>query len=127
MMIITELPFERMALNNLPMPDDLSLADQMMYVILPCLYQAHKANLVTKEQAKAIKQQCMARYEKGKDMEKSNADWCRTWKRCEKPARDWAMEPTKENGDKLYAAIYRLPDEWRLTRNLKEIDNNEQT
>lgn len=58
------LPFERLAMRNEPMPDDLDLADQLMFQALAMLYSRYRREEISRENASAEKQRMCFQYRK---------------------------------------------------------------
>lgn len=61
---MTELSYEREAMQNNPMPDGLSLLDQLMYQNLALLYYRYHCGAITREQAKAVKGKLLFSYDR---------------------------------------------------------------
>lgn len=61
---MTELPYEREAMQNNPMPDGLTLLDQLMYQNLALLYYRYHCGAITREQAKTAKGKLLFSYDR---------------------------------------------------------------
>lgn len=59
----TELPYERLAMHNAVIPQDLVGADVLCYLALCHVYKLYNDKLIGKEQGAAMKRQIMLAYE----------------------------------------------------------------
>lgn len=103
---------ERAAMHGKPMPDGLSLIDQVYFQGLAYLYARFRAGMITREQGSEEKKKMLyARNEALREAE--FGDRCRQhaielWKRIESCASMYAKESTIEHADALYSAIYGI-------------------
>ena len=110
----TEIPFERDAMDGKPVPKQLDIADSCLYIALKNLYAMYHNRLISRDDAKEEKQRLVYNWTK----DKSNIEFLNreseTLRRKIGEASDmYKREPTIETADKLYAAFYNLPDDWR--------------
>ncbi len=104
-----ELPYERQAMQAQPMPDGLSLEDQLMYQALSILYARYKRHELTREQAAADKGRLL--YEHDRRVRSAEADrrlakWHTDLRKSIEAAQCYyRKERTIENADALSAAI----------------------
>lgn len=118
-MAVIELPFERAAMRGEEMPGGLCLAEQRTYLALRLLYaEYHKGN-IAREQAALEKRKLLAQMEHELKAENLNEQISQLWKHIEEPARNYSLNPSIETADRFYAAVYGLPDDWRLKRGEK--------
>lgn len=71
---MTELSYEREAMQNNPMPDGLSLLDQLMYQNLALLYYRYHCGAITREQAKTAKGKLLFSYDRKQRQDKMAAE-----------------------------------------------------
>jgi hypothetical protein len=104
------LPYERAALNGEPMPDGLTLEDQLCFQALALLYRRYRAGSVSKnvgaEEAWKIRSSCQVRKEALAFERKCNSHSVRLWKAVEGAANAYQKERTLENADRMIEAIY---------------------
>ena len=107
-----ELPYERAAMHNEPMPDGLDLADQLCYQALSLLYARYHAGRITRERGEMEAR--MIRRKRDENI-KSNAfgDKCREhaaklWRNIEWSVTDYQKNRTTESADRLLMAIYGI-------------------
>ena len=109
-----EFEFERKAMKNEPCPKDLDIIDTAIYMALRCLYSMYRHGLISREKAAEEKKTIVFNMEK----EKSKLDFLNRESealknKIEEASGRYKNDPTIENADKLYAAFYNLPDDWR--------------
>ena len=108
-----QFPWEKKALKGEPLPEGLNAAEARYYLSLRSLYQWYKDGQISKEGAKGEKDILLRAYERDiADMRGCHiaADII---VRAESPAQDYAKDPTRENAERLFRAIYNLPENWR--------------
>lgn len=77
-------PFERAAMQNDPMPEGLTGAEQILYQGLALLYRRYRSGQLSREQGRREKAQLVRRFEQQQFQ-------CKTW---EQMAKRWsALEP----------------------------------
>lgn len=109
-----EFEFERKAMKNEQCPKDLNVIDTAIYIALRYLYSMYKNGLISRE--KAIEEKKTIVFNMSN--EKSKLDFLNRESKALKnkigeASDQYKNEPTIENADKLYAAFYNLPDDWR--------------
>lgn len=109
-----EFGFERKAMKNEPCPKGLDIIDTAIYMALRCLYAMYRHGLISRERATEEKKTIIFNMAN----EKSKLDFLNRESQALKnkigEASDrYKNEPTIENADKLYAAFYNLPENWR--------------
>lgn len=111
-------PFERAAMQNDPMPEGLTGAEQILYQGLALLYSRYRSGQLSREQGRREKAQLVRRFEQQQFQ-------CKTW---EQMAKRWsALEPcvsrfrvAKTEQEAIKAAravietIYGVPMIWEV-------------
>ncbi len=104
-----ELPYERQAMQAQPMPEGLSLEDQLMYQALSILYARYKRHELTREQATAEKGKLVYEHDRRKKIEGASSDlakWHHDLRREIEAAQcRYRKEHTIEAADALSAAL----------------------
>lgn len=102
-------PFERDAEQGMPMPDGLSLTDQLAYQFLKNLYERVKRGSVTREQAILEKGKMTHQYNLAKEELEAYSvlgnRWAGLLKRAEGAQIRYQMDRTLENADLLSAIL----------------------
>lgn len=102
-------PFEREAEQGAPMPDGLSLPDQLAYQFLKNLYDRIRRGSVTREQAALEKGRMTHQYNLAKEtLSRYSAlgdRWSELLKRTEGAQIRYQMDRTLENADLLSAIL----------------------
>ena len=111
---VSGVNFERAAFLREPMPDGLCMSEQKAFLALRFLYAEFDRGVIDKEQAALEKRKLLAQMEHELKIDKLNERIAQLWKRIEQPAREYVFDSTIENADKFYAAVYGLPDDWRV-------------
>ena len=110
-----EIPFERQAMKNEPMPEGLSGAEQILYQGLALLYQRYRSGYIDNGYAKREKKELLAAYEAAKfDL----GMWEQGRKRMERivgPVADYWMNPTMEKANEIIDLIYGCKHKWKET------------
>ena len=105
-----ELPYERAAMHNEPMPDGLDLSDQLCYQALAILYARYHSGKITREQgekeARMIRRKREENIKSNEFGEKCREHSMKLWKDIEQSANAYQRDRTLENADRLIAAIY---------------------
>lgn len=106
--------FERLAMAGEPVPKDLDIADACLYMGLKYLYAMHKARLMDRKTATEEKRNLVFCHQKIKSqIEFLNRESEALRARIHEASENYKKNRTLENADKLYAAFYNLPEEWR--------------
>lgn len=97
-----------------PVPKYLDAADAGLYMGLKSLYAMHKAGLMDRRTATDEKQNLVFCHQKSKSqLEFLNRESEALRGRIQKASENYKNNRTLENADKLYAAFYNLPENWR--------------
>lgn len=98
---------EDIAFRGGPMPDLRSQAQCVLFQALRNLYNYATRVQMTPEQGRREKQQIMHSYKINRFLEEVEEETVQMWKRIEIAAANYAKNPSVENADELYEAIYR--------------------
>lgn len=102
---ITEIPFERQAMNGEPMPDGLGFPYQLLFLGLRDLYHQYKQGWVDKETARQEKIALIRQCETFLIMEENASHWIEMFKRVEAASTNYRKDRTLENADILLACV----------------------
>lgn len=94
------------------MPEGLTSAAQIFFLKARALYRSP----VSPEQGRSEMKELEYQYINDRVKENEMLLYSRLWVRIEIPALIYATEPSVENADKFYAAVYNMPDDWRAKR-----------
>lgn len=109
-----EFSFEREAMQEQPLPKGLDVADSCIYIALKNLYAMYHKKLISRDDAKEEKQRLIYNWTTDKSkIEFLNRDSEALRDKISVASEDYKENPCIENADKLYAAFYNLPDDWR--------------
>ena len=109
-----EFPFEKMAMNEEPMPRGLDVADACLYMGLRYLYAMYKRKLIDRGRATEEKKRLVFNWAEGKKkLEFLDRESKVLRDRIELASKEYSENPTIQNADLLYAAFYNLPKDWR--------------
>ena len=115
---MTEFSFEREAMLGQPLPKMLDIADSCLYVALKNLYAMYHNKLISRKDATEEKRRLIYNWTTGKSkIEFLNRDSEVLKNRIGVASEDYKNNPCIETADKLYAAFYNLPDDWRTMNN----------
>lgn len=107
-------PFENDAMAGKPLAYKLDIADSCMYVALKYLYAMYRNGLITRKYASEEKDTLARNWTLHKSrLEFLDRDSEVLKKRIGNASDEYKNNPTIENADKLYAAFYNLPEDWR--------------
>ena len=109
-----EFPFERRAMQGEPLPERLDIADSCLYVALKNLYAMYHSKLISRKDATEEKKRLIYNWE----TDKSKLDFLNRESEALRDkilvaSENYKNNPSIENGDKLYAAFYNIPENWR--------------
>ena len=96
------------------MPPKLDIADSCLYMALKSLYAMYRAALIKRKEATEEKRRIVYNWtvDKSKlDFLNRESDALRD--KIGAASAEYAETPTIDNADKLYAALYNLPENWR--------------
>lgn len=89
---------------------ELNAAQWLYFYRLREVYRLFKANKATKDDCERLKQKWTAQYEHDRNdvvrLSEMYKILSEHWKRIETPAREYAMNPTIENADAFFQAVY---------------------
>lgn len=109
-----EFPFERMAMQKEPLPKDLDIADSCLYVALKNLYAMYYEKLISRTAATEEKKILVRNWKEDKSkLEFIDRDSKSLMEKIGTASQEYRNNPCVETADKLYAAFYNLPDDWR--------------
>lgn len=111
---MTEFPFEKDAMNGRPLTQGLDIADSCLYIALKNLYAMYRNKLISRKDATEEKRRLIYNWTTDKSkIEFLNRDSEELRNKISVASEDYKKNPCIENADKLYAAFYNLPDDWR--------------
>ena len=109
-----EFSFERQAMDGKPLPQELDIADGCLYIALKNLYAMYRNKLISRKDAAEEKKRLIYNWTTDKSkIEFLNRDSEELRDKIGVASEDYKENPCIENADKLYAAFYNLPDDWR--------------
>ena len=111
---MTEFTFEREAMQGNPLPQGLDIADSCLYVALKNLYAMYQNKLISRKDATEEKRRLVYNWTTDKaKIEFLNRESETLRDKIGTASEDYKNNPCVETADKLYAAFYNLPDDWR--------------
>ena len=111
---MTEFDFEREAMQGKPLPQGLDIADSCIYVALKNLYAMYREKLISRKDATEEKRRLIYNWTTDKSkIEFLNREADGLKNKIGVASDDYKNNPCIETADKLYAAFYNLPDDWR--------------
>ena len=111
---MTEFTFEREAMQGKPLPQGLDIADSCLYVALKNLYAMYQNKLISRKDATEEKRRLVYNWTTDKaKLEFLNRDSESLKNKIAAASEEYKNNPCIETADKLYAAFYNLPDDWR--------------
>ena len=114
-----EFEFERKAMKNEPCPKGLDVVDTAIYMALRYLYAMYKRGLISREKATAEKETIVFNWKTDKSkLEFLNRETKALREKIGGASAEYAKNPTIENAERLYCALYNLPENWREKQNL---------
>lgn len=112
-----ELAFERDAMRGKPLPQGLDIADSCLYVALKNLYAMYHNRLISRKDATEEKRRLIYNWTTDKSkIEFLNRDSESLKIKIGASSENYKNNPCIETADKLYAAIYNLPENWRCKK-----------
>ena len=109
-----QIEFEKDAMHGEPLPKGLDVADSCLYIALKNLYAMYRQGLISRKDASEEKKRLLQNWitEKSKiDFLNRKSDELRN--KIGDASEKYKNAPCIENADKLYAALYNLPNDWR--------------
>ena len=111
---MTEFTFEREAMQGNPLPEGLDIADSCLYVALKNLYAMYQNKLISRKDATEEKRRLIYNWTTDKaKLDFLNRDSETLRDRIGAASEEYKNNPCIETAEKLYAAFYNLPDDWR--------------
>ena len=111
---MTEFTFEREAMQGKPLPQGLDIADSCLYVALKNLYAMYQNKLISRKDATEEKRRLVYNWTTDKaKIDFLNRDSETLRDKIGAASEEYKNNPCVETADKLYAAFYNLPDDWR--------------
>ena len=111
---MTEFSFEREAMQGNPLPQGLDIADSCLYVALKNLYAMYQNKLISRKDATEEKRRLVYNWTTDKaKIEFLNRESETLRDKIGTASEDYKNNPCIETAEKLYAAFYNLPDDWR--------------
>ena len=115
-----EFSFERQAMRGEPLPQGLDIADSCLYVALKNLYAMYRNKMISRKDATEEKRRLVYNWTTDKSkIEFLNRDSEALRYKIVTASEEYKNNPCIESADKLYAAFYNLPDDWRNLKNGK--------
>ena len=112
-----EFEFERKAMKGEPCPKELDIADTCAYMALKSLYRMYKNGLISRRDAAKEKETIVFNWETEKSKLKFlNRETKELKEKIGTASAEYAKNPTIENAERLYCALYNLPENWRDKR-----------
>ena len=112
-----EFAFEREAMQGQPLPKRLDIADSCLYVALKNLYAMYHNKLISRKDATEEKKRLVYNWTTDKTkIEFLNRESDVLGTRIGAASNEYKNNPCIENADKLYAAFYNLPEDWRQNK-----------
>ena len=109
-----EFPFERDAMKGDPLPHGLDIADSCLYVGLKHLYAMYYGKHISRNEAKEEKNRLVYNWTRDKsELEFLSREALSLSTRISNASEEYKQNPSIEAADKLYAAFYHIPDDWR--------------
>lgn len=107
------IELEKSAMRGDPMPKSLNVSEQLAYLSMRNLYERFKQKLISSADAKVEKQIINNTLEQNQTYEDLLAYTRAMWTKIDEAGTAYAKEPTIENAEVFYAAVYNLPKNWR--------------
>lgn len=119
-----EIPFERAAAANEPMPEGLNGAEQILYQALALLYQRYRSGYIDAGYAKREKKELLMAYEAAKfDL----SMWEQGRRKLESivgPVADYWREPTLTKANRIIDLIYGCEHKWKKGEQTRTLDRS---
>ena len=111
---MTEFTFEREAMQGKPLPQGLDIADSCLYVALKNLYAMYQNKLISRKDATEEKRRLVYNWTTDKaKLDFLNRDSETLRDKIAAASEEYKNNPCVDTAEKLYAAFYNLPDDWR--------------
>ena len=99
---------EDLAMHGAAMPDELSTAEQLLFLKFRLLYQTAALGSITPEQGRREKIAILDRYRLDSFDEKCWRHTRKLWKNIEAAGSAYAQDRTVENADRFHEAVYGM-------------------
>lgn len=106
---LLELPYEKIAMSGGEMPDNLSGADQQMFLELRLLYDSHKRGIIDREAARREKAKLLDEYKANLLMDVFCKQWAQQHTKTEQARQAYRKNRTLENADAVILAFEGVP------------------
>lgn len=106
---LMELPYERIAMAGGEMPDNLSSADQQMFLELRLLYNSHKRGIIDRETARKEKIKLLNNYHANTVVDNLTKQWAQSHMKTEQARQAYRKNRTLENADAIILAFEGVP------------------
>lgn len=107
--------FEKNAMRGDPLPKGLDIVDSCLYIALKNLYAMYRQGLIRRKDASEEKKRLMQNWTTDKSkIEFLNRDADALRDKIGTASEDYKNNPCIETSEKLYAALYNLPNDWRM-------------
>lgn len=107
-----ELPFERAAMKNEPLPDGMRQSDNRAYLALRSVYRAFKTGNITRETAVREKMEVAKAWENDKYFDSLNDYRVEFTKAIEAAASEYRKKRTIDSADRLIKIIDGIERPW---------------
>ena len=109
-----EFAFEKDAMQGQPLSKGLDIADSCLYIALKNLYAMYRNKLISRKDATEEKKRLIYNW----TTDKSKIDFLNRESEALRDkigtaSEDYKNNPCIETADRLYAAFYNLPNDWR--------------
>ena len=109
-----QIEFEKDAMHGNPLPKGLDIADSCLYIALKNLYAMYRQRLISRKDASEEKKRILQNWETDKSkIEFLNRESDAMRDKIGTASEDYKNNPCIETADKLYAALYNLPNDYR--------------
>jgi hypothetical protein len=106
---LLELPYEKIAMAGGEMPDNLSSADQQMFLELRLLYDSHKRGIIDREAARREKAKLLDEYKANLLMDVFCKQWAQQHTKTEQARQTYRKNRTLKNADAVILAFEGVP------------------
>lgn len=109
-----QVEFEKDAMHGNPLPKGLDISDSCLYIALKNLYAMYRNKLISRKDATEEKKRLLRNWETDKSkIEFLNRESDELRNKIGEAAEKYKNVPCVENADRLYAALYNMPNDWR--------------
>ena len=106
---LLELSYEKIAMAGGEMPDDLSNADQQMFLELRLLYDSYKKGIIDRNVARREKAKLLDEYKANALMDVFCKQWAQQHTKTEQARQAYRKNRTLENADAVILAFEGVP------------------